>query len=266
MTCPHETFPRPQPGTFRLWPINDLSLRIVSLDVGVSALSPGARTIDIDGDGTTDFSFRGNGGICTTDHPTSTCVFAVTVQGREGTEFLFGPAPGDPVRPLVAGDLLGGDDSPGVWGAPAWFFVHVSSVMRLLDPDPAGSGCAGFLDGLTVCSIGFRQAAGGGEVRYGWIDVGLFVPLHGGGDSTLAGIAIPRVLRLQHADTPGEEVAFAPVPEPGSTALLAAVAAALVLRRHRQSGGPGVARAPAALVLDTGAGAGPNRLAGPEYC
>lgn len=239
---------------------------VVSLDVGVSALSLAARTIDIDGDGMTDFTFRGNGGICTTDHPTSTCVFAVTVQGREGTEYLFGPAPGDPARPLVVGDLLGGGDSPGIWGAPAWFSVHVSSVMRLLDSDAANSGYAGFLDGLTVYSIGFRQAAAGGGFRYGWIDVELFMPLYGGDDSTPAGIAIPRVLRLHHADTPGEEVAFALVPEPGSGALLAAAAAALALGRHRRTWGPGVARAPAGLVLDTGAGAGPNRLAGADCC
>ncbi len=234
-------------------------------------LALAARTIDIDGDGMTDFTFRGNGGICTTDHPTSTCVFAVTVQGREGTEFLFGPAPGDPARPLVAGDLLGGGDSPGVWGTPAWFSVHVSSMMCLLDSDAANSGYAGILDGLTVYSIGFRQAAAGGGFRYGWIDVELFMSLHGGDDSTPAGIAIPRVLRLHHADTPGEEVAFTPIPEPGSSALLAAAAAALALGRHRRTGGPGPGRepgtlVPAGLVLDTGAGAGPNRLAGPEYC
>jgi len=206
----------------------------MSHDVGLSALAYASKTFDIDGDGITDFTFRGNGGICTTDHPTSTCVFAVTIRGRAGVDFLFDPSLGGPARPLVPGDILGGGSSPGIWGSPAYFSLHVSSVMRLLDPDPANSGYANFLDEFEVYSIGFRQLSEGGEFRYGWIDVALFMPLIGGDESMAKRIAIPQIIRMHYSDTPGEQVAFTPVPEPAPIVLLA-VPGALALRRNRRT-------------------------------
>lgn len=209
---------------------------VISLDVGVSALSYTAKAFDIDGDGITDFTFRGNGGICTDDYPASICVFAVTLQGREGVEFLFDSSLGGPARPLVSGDILG-SSSPGAWGSSAYYSLHVSSVMRLHDPDPANSGYAAYLGGFEVYSIGFRQPTEGDQFRYGWIDVALFMSLIGGDESTPDRIPIPGVMRIHYADTPGEDVVFTPIPEPSSIALLAA-SGALILKRGRRTRPP----------------------------
>lgn len=211
---------------------------VISLDVGVSALTSAERTFDIDDDGVTDFSFRGNGGICTDDVPTSTCVFAVTIHGGSGIEFLLDPALGGPARPLVAGDRLG-PASAGAWASTPFDALSVASVAHLLDPNPANSGYPGYLDGFDVYSMGFRQFSGGAEPRYGWIDVALFLSATGGNDSTSAALGIPRVLGIHFSDTPGQTVEFRPVPEP-SPSVLAALACVIVLaRRNRRNPGEG---------------------------
>jgi hypothetical protein len=197
---------------FIAWMLTSARAAVIALDVGVSALTSAAKTFDIDGDSITDFTFRGNGGICTDDEPTSTCVFAVTIQGRSGIEFLFNPALGGPARPLLTGDILG-PGSTGIWASTAFFSLSVASVMHLLDPDPANSGYPDYLDGFGVYSIGFRQFSAGGEARYGWVDVALSMPVIGGDDSTPGALGIPRVLGIHFSDTLGEAVEFTPVPE-----------------------------------------------------
>ena len=217
------------------WMLRSAQAAVIALEVGVSSLSSVSRTFDIDDDGAADLTFGGEGAVCTDDVPTSTCVFAVTIQGRSGLEFLLDPALGGPARPLVSGDILGPSGSPGDWNSTAIFSLSVAFVMHLLDPDPENSGYADFLDGFDVYSIGFRQTTGGEEFRYGWINVALSMPVVGGDGSMPDRISIPQVLYIHYSDTPGEAVEFTRVPETSQVLFLAISATISILQRNRRT-------------------------------
>jgi hypothetical protein len=209
------------------------SAAIVSVDVGQSAFG-GSKSVDFDGDGSSELLFRGNGGVCTDDVPTSTCVYSVSISATPDFEFLLQGDGSSLPKPLVEGDVLGDGSFIGGWASTPFNSIHVSAVDHLLDPDR--SGYPDYLDGFDVFSIGFRQRVDNGQFRYGWVDVRLTTYIFDiDGEAIIGGISWPTVLASHYSDTIDEPVAFVPVPEPSST-LMILIGTAIAQKRTRRIG------------------------------
>ena len=132
-----------------------------------------AGNLDVDGDGTPDFSFFESGIICTADVPTSGCGWAFQVGAEELNELLMA---GNSIQPLLFGEWIGNTAPPGsVWKAPGsgyygaglayWWY---SRQGRVIDGQLLHSGWSGALGEAGVGYIGIRFHAADG-LHYGWI-------------------------------------------------------------------------------------------------
>ena len=193
----------------------------------------GSRSLDVDGDGAVDFSFRTEGTICTTDIPASFCSQAYVVIAGEVGRFLLTPMANSNVTILDQGEVIG-ETAPeeSDWSEPEDTRVYTSYVTVQERTEPSGiytarSYWTGPLAEVRVGYVGIRVASEDGD-HFGWVKVALPPAVVGGGG--FGGSGSPTVVDFAIDPRPNVAIAAGDKPRVGEARMVMEPARPLRLR------------------------------------